>query len=129
MPISMDKDVRFSFVLLTDRVKEENVPTFYFSGLTVRAWRNLNKRAQAMDKKQNIEDALDELISMITDHLVDWENMTDPKNGQKMKFNKKKLGDLITMNEGWDLIQGIKNQGVEVKDRKNSSSPSKSSKV
>ena len=119
MPIAMDKDTRFVYVLQTDRAKETNKPTFYFSALTMAAWRKMNQRAKQIDDCKNVEDALAELCSMITAHLVGWENMTNPATGQPLKFNKNKLADLITMNEAWELIAGIKDQGVEANDLKN----------
>jgi len=123
----MDKNTRFPYVLETDRVNDkENRPTFYFGALTMRAWRNLNKRAIEIDKCKTVDGALDELCSMISDHLLGWEFMTNPATGKPLKFSKSKLGDLITMDEGWELIRGIKNQGVEASDRKNSLSPSNS---
>ena len=115
----MDKDTRFAYVLETDRVKETDVPTFYFGALTMGAWRKMNQRAKQIDKCKNVEDALKELCSMITEHLVGWDNMTNPSTGNPLKFGKNKLADLITMNESWELIAGIKDQGVEASDRKN----------
>ena len=119
MPIAMDKDARFPFVLETDRVKETEVPTFYFSALTMRDWRKLNQRAQAIDQCPNVDAALDEMCSIIGSNLVGWEFMTNPATGKPMAFKKKKLGDLITMNEGWELLNGIKEQGVGASERKN----------
>ena len=119
MPIAMDKDARFPFVLETDREKETETPTFYFSALTMRAWRKMNKRALAIDQFENVDAALDELCAMIAEHLVGWEFMTNPATGKPLAFSKKKLGDLITLGEGWELLSGIKEQGVGASARKN----------
>lgn len=118
MPIAMDKDVKFSYVLETDKAKPaETRPTFYFSALTMRNWQKMNQRARDIKQIKSVDEALNELCSMIADHLVGWDNMM--LGGKVVRFNKKRLADLITMQEGWELIQGIKDQGMTDDDQKN----------
>ncbi len=128
MPTACDEGVQFAYVLETDRDNPiETTPTFYFGSLTMRAHKLMNKRANEIDQLKNEDEMLDELCSIICKHLVGWENMKHPETGKSMGFNKKRLADLISMREGWELVNGIKRQGLGFDDQKNLSSPSTSS--
>lgn len=120
MPIAMDKDGIFEYVLATDRKKPKaSRPTFCFRPQTMRQWQQLCRETDKIDddKITGVE-AIDLLCNMISKSMSSWKNMTDVA-GKVIRFNKKRLADIISMPEAHELIEAIKNQGVTVDDEKN----------
>lgn len=115
MPITMDKKASFPVVLETDRDKPAEVrPTFYFKPITMGQWLSIKNWAKAIGEEKDVDKAMRELCDKIGKYLVKWENMK--LAGKVFRFNKKRLIDLITVSEGWELIEKIQKQGITAAD-------------
>jgi hypothetical protein len=121
MPVSLDKEARIIIVLATDQKKPvKDQPRFIFQPLAMGKWSAILKQADNIDVTiAGGADPIDALCQVIIQAgLIGWENMRS-LNDKVIRFNKKRLADIITFTEAWELFRTVQKQGVEVDDLKN----------
>jgi len=100
MPIALDPDQTFKYVLESDRGKE-NPPAFRFRYLTSREWKQLTRLNDALIESADGADAMGKVEDAVRVALVGWENMGD--HG----YDPDKLEDIINPAEGRELLFAI----------------------
>jgi hypothetical protein len=113
MPAALDKDARKVIVLESDKVKPvDEQPRFIFRPLAMGQWGNVLNQADSIEKSVSGLDAIAALCDVIVSAgLIDWENMTDI-DGKVIRFNKKRLANIITMDEAWEIFMKLQGQGI-----------------
>jgi len=118
MPIAINPDSTFKYVLFSDRGKE-NKPAFILRYLTSRQWRKIAKMSEDFETSGGAEKVLDKALDVIKSCLVGWENMS-------IEFNFDKIEDILVPVEITELMQAAISQMPTVEDKKklDSQSPS-----
>lgn len=120
MPLVLEPEHTFKVVLESDKEKpEDKRPYFEFPYLSGRKWKEIARKAQAVRKSKTGEEAIDAVFELIRIGLVGWGNMTDPKTGKEIPFDKKELDSILTLKEANELLVKFRNQDVEAADLKN----------
>lgn len=118
MPLALDPNATWKFVLPTDRDKPEP-PAFVFRHLTGRQWVALDARLRELGEMDRGADGFTAQLDEIRRHLAGWENMGRP-------YAPADLDEIVSgPGEAWSVLFGILGgSGVSQADRKNSVPPS-----
>ena len=116
MPLAIDPNALFRIVLNSDKDKEKP-PTFVYRYLTGRQWRSIAEIQDKMDESGSIPILVDSVYKAVATGLVDWENMID-RQGEKIKFDTKKLEDMVGVIEAQELIVKLLKQTPDDNDKK-----------
>lgn len=119
MPLALDPNATWRFVLPTDRDVVENTPAFVFRHLTGRQWTALDARLRVLSEMDRGGDGFLAQLDEIRKYLTGWENMGRP-------YDPADLDEIISgPGEAWAVLFGILGgSGVSQADRKNSVPPS-----
>lgn len=124
MPLALEPTETFRVVLESDKKKPEaERPYFEFRHLSGREWRKLAKLTDSGSEPKDGLDEMDDAIKMISSGLVGWGNMKTATS-TTIRFNKKRLDEILTPAETFELLIKFRNQGLTVDDEKNLDSPS-----
>ena len=104
MPIALDPNQTFKYVLKSDREKE-NPPTFEFRYLTGRQWRQYAEFFDRLPECQSGTEASQKIFDQVRDALRGWSSMSD------IAYDPDKLEDITTLDEAKELIEGIMRGG------------------
>lgn len=127
MPRALEPNQRFSVVLDFDKAKpEDQQPRFWFRALSLRDYRALYSKVEALEESENTDQAYQRMMECLSFGLVGWENMVDPQTGEEIAFDIDTLPDIVDPFETRELVYAMAHQNrVSVEDKKNSaSSPS-----
>ncbi len=150
MPLAMNPNESFKYVLVSDRQVAESVqPYFELRFMSVKDWLAITKIAELIDAPEKIEQIeqaqeskeakravaiekakegfvkFDDCVKVLTDAVIGWGNMTD-RSGEEIPFDIEKLTELLCLKELYELFGAFQKQGIEAKDLKNSDTPSDS---
>ena len=119
MPLALDPNATWRFVLPTDRGVAENTPAFIFRHLTGRQWTALDARLRGLSEMDRGADGFAAQLDEVKKYLAGWENMGRP-------YDPADLDEVISgPGEAWTVLFGILGgSGVSQADRKNSVPPS-----
>lgn len=110
MPAIMD-NLTFEVALLSDQNKPKGTrPVFMFKPMTISEWKQTIKLEGKIENCKNGMEVLNQICDIVSRSLVGWRHMKD-RSGKTVRFNKKRLGDILNMVEAAELIEAIKNQG------------------
>lgn len=128
MPLVLNPDQTFRVVLESDKSKpKEEQPYFEFPYLSARDFRKIAEKADKVDEATSGADAIDKAMAILKEVLTGWGNMIDSATKHAIAFDLEQLDRIITLNETFELLMKMRNQGLEASDLKNSELPSESS--
>jgi len=119
MPIALDPNESWPYVLTSDRIKPAPQPTVMLRHLTVGQWRRLNKFLSAPDALDGLDadGVLDQLTERVKAVVLGWRNLAKPPA----------VDEMLTSREMWEILRAAL-VGPESESEKNDSgSPSPTS--
>ncbi len=120
MPRSLHKNATFKVELENDKeIPQESRPWFEFRYLSAAKMIELVAKAEQIDVSEKGSEGLRILFEVINSGLVGWGNMVDPQTDDPIPFEPERLGQLLTLNEAFELHEKMKNQGVDQDTLKN----------
>ncbi len=120
MPIALDPNETFCYVLSTDRLKpEEERPTLVFYFPTAREVRQIGRAFEhAMKDTKNVEQWIEERCNALRIILADWQNFR-ARDGQPVAFDPEMLDAVLSDGDLTELeARLLKEMGFAEADKK-----------
>jgi hypothetical protein len=109
MPIVLDVEQKYSYVLEGDR-KKDQPPKFVFRYSSSREFEKLAALGERIDSKElTTSEAIDGLFRSIGNVMTGWSNMTG-RDGEAIEFDALKLKDILNIDEANELLTAVMNQ-------------------
>lgn len=125
MPLALEPNQSFPVVLESDKDKPaESRPTFFAVACSMRDQRrisSLHERWADGSNFETVEQLYDEATELLTDLLVGWKNMVDPKTGEAILFDAENINRVLGYVEARELIELIRNNQFMTHEEKKSS--------
>jgi len=102
MPVALDPNEKYSYVLSTDRACGEHAPTLVFHFPTCREQARIAELFDAAEKTQTVRESLTLRCDAVRMILVDWRNLVD-RQGKPIAYDPETLEDVLSDNDLTEL--------------------------
>ena len=116
MPIGLDPQATFNYILESDRGKEK-APTFKIRFLTGRQWRTISQVEKDLQAATDGTEVLDHSLKIINIAVIGWENMMNG-DGKKITFGSMAFDEILTISEIMELMHTSIRQIPTIEDKK-----------
>ena len=101
MPVALDPNETYDYVILTDR-QRENPPTLVFRFATCREQRKIAMLFDESDKADDVDASMELRCEAVGILLLNWRNFFD-REGQPVPFNAEMLDSILSDNDLTEL--------------------------
>jgi len=129
MSLACRPGATFAVTLPADAaLPEERRPRFTVRHLSCQEWADLAQFADDKEALQarSVKEIVSELLALLSRHVAGWSNVVDA-SGAAVPFSADALGQVLTLDEAWELYDAIRQQSrLSVTEKNVSTSPSAS---